>query len=371
METDRSMTATLELAGRAEGQLSGSAQDAIFIDPIQDGPLWDWLVMAHIDAGFFHHGEWARVLCRTYGHRPAYLAVFQEDQLAALLPMMEVRSVVTGCRGVSVPFADFTAPLLAEGCDPAGVMDVLRTVARERQWRHFELRGGGPLEAGAPASQSYFAHCLDLTPGPEALFSHFDSSVRRAIRKAEREGLMVEVRTDWQAVAHFYQMHGRTRRRHGLPPQPKAFFVHVHEEIIKTGRGAVVTVSQNGRPVAGAMFFHRDRKAVYKFGACDERRQETRANNLAMWAGIQHLAERGCETLHFGRTDREHEGLRRYKLGWGAAESVLNYYRLDVGTDSWVAERSQVASAFHTAVFSRMPLLMNRLLGRFIYPHLA
>jgi hypothetical protein len=370
METDRSMTATVEIAGRTESRFSGNAQDAIFIDPLQDGPLWDWLVMAHPGAGFFHHGEWARVLCRTYGHRPAYLAVFQGDQLAALIGLMEVRSLLTGRRGVSVPFADFGAPLLAEGADPAAVMDVLRNVARGRRWKYLELRGGGAPEVSAPASQSYHAHCLDLTPGPEALFAHFDSSVRRAIRKAERAGLAVEIRTDWQAMAKFYQMHARTRRRHGLPPQPKAFFVHIHEEIIKAGRGAVALVSHEGRPVAGAVFFYRNRKAVYKFGACDERHQETRANNLAMWAGIQYLAEHGCETLHFGRTDRGHEGLRRYKLGWGAAESVLNYFKLDLRSDSWVVEKNS-APAFHTAVFSRMPLLMNRLFGRFIYPHLA
>ena len=52
------------------------------------------------------------------------------------------------------------------------------------------------------------------------------------------------------------------------------------------------------------MFFKLERHAVYKFGASDERLQELRANNLAMFEGIKYLAEGGAETLHFGRTDK-------------------------------------------------------------------
>ena len=44
----------------------------------------------------------ARVLARTYGHRPHYLACHQEGRLTALIPVMEVCSVFTGRRGVCV-----------------------------------------------------------------------------------------------------------------------------------------------------------------------------------------------------------------------------------------------------------------------------
>ena len=59
------------------------------------------------------------------------------------------------------------------------------------------------------------------------------------------------------------------------------------------------------------MFFKLGRHAVYKFGASDERLQELRANNFAMFEAIRYLAEGGAETLHFGRTEKENQGLRR------------------------------------------------------------
>jgi len=39
---------------------------------------------------------------------------------------------------------------------------------------------------------------------------------------------------------------------------------------------------------------------MYKFGASDSGFQHLRPNNLVMWEGIRHCAERGCERLHFG-----------------------------------------------------------------------
>src|SRR6185503_9058222 len=118
---------------------------------------------------------------------------------------------------------------------------------------------------------TYFAHSLSLLDGPHVLFNGFDPSVRRAIRKAERSGLTVSVRKDREAMLAYYRLHVRTRRRHGLPPQPLAFFLNIHEEIIAAGMGFVVLAVKGDRPIAGSVFFHAGSHALYKFGASDER----------------------------------------------------------------------------------------------------
>ena len=114
-------------------------------------------------------------------------------------------------------------------------------------------------------------------------------------------------------MAQFYKLHVRTRRRHGVPPQPRSFFINIQRHLISAGFGFIVLVECQKDPIAAAMFFKLGRHAVYKFGASDERLQELRANNLAMFEGIKYLAEEGAETLHFGRTDKENEGLRRFQ----------------------------------------------------------
>ncbi len=201
------------------------------------------------------------------------------------------------------------------------------------------------------------------------MFENFTGSVRRAIRKAERSSLVVEVSQDGGAMRDFYRLHGQTRRRHGLPPQPFSFFQRIHEEVVEAGLGMIVTAKGSTGPVAGAVFLRYGKKAVYKYGASDAASLESRANNLVMWQGIQYLASSGCETLHFGRTSPQNEGLRRFKLGWGAVEQTIPYFKFDASACASEPECDKTVG-LHNALFRHLPLPMNRLAGAMIYPHL-
>jgi hypothetical protein len=117
------------------------------------------------------------------------------------------------------------------------------------------------------------------------------------------------------------------------------------------------------------MFFKLGRHAVYKFGASDERLQELRANNLAMFEGIRYLATRGAEALHFGRTDKDNNGLRRLNFRGGATEEEINYVRFDTSSGSWKHSRDS-RSTPHKRIFRALPASLNRLAGAMIYPHL-
>ena len=222
-----------------------------------------------------------------------------------------------------------------------------------------------PWDAFAP----YLVEGLDVYVGPEALISNFSSSVQRAVRKAERSGLTVSIQSSPDALAQFYKLHVRTRRRHGVPPQPRSFFINIQRHLISAGFGFIVLVEFQKDPIAAAMFFKLGRHAVYKFGASDERSQELRPNNLAMFEGIKYLAKKGAETLHFGRTDKGNEGLRRFKLSWGAIEEEIGYARFEMASGSWKHLRDR-RSTFHKRIFRVLPASLNRLAGAMLYPHL-
>ncbi len=347
--------------------LANAGVEAQLIDPLTD-PSWDVQIASHPESSFFHTSAWAKVLCRTYGHHPAYLQIVKEGELVALLPVMEVRSSLTPRRGVSLPFTDLCEPLLFNGGTFDLVCDRLREHGRTRKWKYFEIRGGAPADE-VRSSVAFYGHRLDLRGGVEQVFSGFDSSARRAVRKGERSGLTVEVSRTEEAVQQFYRLHARTRRRHGVPPQPLSFFLSIYREIIESGSGFVVLAYRSAQPVAGAIFFEFCGRAIYKFGASDESLQALRGNNFVMSHGIRHLAENGAESLHFGRTSCSNEGLRRFKRSWGAAEGTCNYFKFDLDSGKWETARDN-ASGFHTALFSRLPLAVNRLAGSILYSHL-
>jgi Acetyltransferase (GNAT) domain len=323
----------------------------------------------HPDAGCFHTSAWAKVLHKTYHHRPFYLRFSRGRRLAALIPLMEVRSALTGRRGVSLPFSDVCEPLIFDREVTDVVRDCLVRFARSRRWKHLEIRGGKSFQLDSSSATKFYGHTLDFRHRVDEMTNRFDSQVRRAIRKAERSNVSAAVVRNRQATDEFYRLHVQTRRRHGLPPQPASFFLNIYEQIIKPGLGFIVLARRESRPIAAAVFFRFGKNATYKYGASDKKFQEFRANNLVMWQGIQFLARTGVEKLHFGRTDCENDGLRRFKLSWDTQEETIDYYRIDPSGRPCVAT-ARHGSGFHKKIFGRLPLVFNRLAGSMIYPHL-
>jgi len=349
-----------------EPKTTGKPLQVRIFDPVQQ-PGWDQLIALHRDAGCFHSSAWAKVLYQSYGHRPFYLHFSRGGRLVALIPLMEVRSPFTGCRGVCLPFSDMCEPLIFEPEALGFIRERLLHLAQQRRWTHFEIRGGKSFQPTAGTATKFWAHALTLHSEPQKLLVGFASSVRRAIRKAERNGVSATASHSRQSVGDFYQLHVQTRRRHGLPPQPASFFLNIYEQIIKPGLGFTVLAQRGYRRIAAAIFFHFGKNALYKYGASDNRFQEFRASNLVMWQGIQFLARQGAERLHLGRTDCENDGLRRFKLSWGTEEEALNYFRVDPSGREYAARHD---STFHKRIFYRLPLAFNRLAGSMIYPHL-
>lgn len=353
---------------RARPDINGRSLQMCVLDPLREA-AWDHVIALHSDGTCFHTTAWARVLHQTYKHQPFYLQFFYRRRLAALIPFMEIRSLFTGRRGVCLPFSDLCEPLFFEP-DVAGfVRDRLLSFAQQRRWHHVEIRGGRSLQLAPGPASRFYGHTLELSSDCTQMFDRFASSVRRAIRKADRSEVNAVAVHSRQAVGDFYELHVETRRRHGLPPQSASFFRNIYEHIIKPGVGFIVLARRGSRTIAAAIFFRFGNNAIYKYGASDKKFQEFRANNLVMWHGIQYLVRIGVEKLHFGRTECENDGLRRFKLSWGTQEEIINYYRVDPsGRQCFTPARRD--SGFHKKVFGRLPLMFNKVAGSIIYPHL-
>ena len=86
--------------------------DSVRLNPL-DRPGWDDLLLSNPGSTFFHMTRWAKVLRDTYGYTPAFFARLDVGRLEALLPVMDVRSPITGKRGVSIPFTDDSSPIVS------------------------------------------------------------------------------------------------------------------------------------------------------------------------------------------------------------------------------------------------------------------
>jgi len=342
-----------------------------FVNPLQD-PHWNARVLEQKDATFFHSAEWARVLVEAYGYEPQYAVFSDAGRTTGILPIMEVRSLWTGNRGICLPFSDECPPLLAPGVTLPALIEPLRSHGMKRRWSYLEFRGGGESVPSALVCNEFAFHHLTLDTSEEEQLKRMREANRRNIRKGIREGVQVERLLSKEAMDVFYALHCETRRHHGLPPQPAAFFHLILKHVIEKGYGFVSLARYQQRWIAGAVFFEFGGTAMYKFGASDKHLQHLRANNLVMWDAIRYFQQKQFRELSLGRSRLNNEGLMRFKRSWGAQESWVRYHQIGLQKKVKVPyyERSETA-AWLPRVTQWIPLPILRLIGRLAYRHIA
>jgi hypothetical protein len=333
-------------------------------------PGWDELLLSTPGYSFFHSSTWARVLFESYGFTPLYFIVIENGKLRALVPLMEVKSLLTGKRGVSLPFTDYCEPIVDNGLPFQELLYRIFTCGKQKGWKYLELRGGQHLLTDTQASANYLRHTLDLMNSPDDIFRTFRKGTKSAIKKAEKEDIEIRISSSEDSIIEFYRLNCITRKFHGLPPQPQSFFRATYRHILKRGLGIVILASYRGTDIAGSVFFHFGDKAVYKYGASRREFQDLRANNLIIWNSINHYLEKGCTHFCFGRTEPENEGLRVFKNGWGTQEHIMNYYKYDLEQARFIPDQQRV-SKFQNMLFGKMPIPLLKVVGRIAYKHVG
>jgi hypothetical protein len=324
----------------------------------------------HPGRSFFHSSAWANVLTETYGYKPFYFVASDPAAIHSVLPFMEVQSILTGKRAIALPFTDSCEPLCA---DKTGFKELFRNAiefGRLRGWKYLEFRGGQKLLAGVQTSLSFYGHSVNLPTDENTLFGQLKSPVRRAIRKAEKSGVRIEISTELDAVESFFSLHCKSRKKHGLPPQPFSFFKNIHKHVLAKNLGAVVLARWKKNPIAGSIFFHSGGHAIYKFGASDHAFQHLRGNNLVLWEAIRWFSRRGAKKLDLGRTSIGNEGLREFKLGWNAEEKHISYYRFCLQQEKFVSTDDE-SYGWHNRLFHALPSFASRIIGGVLYRHWA
>ena len=331
-------------------------------------PRWGRFVESSAGATPFHHPDWAKLVADCYGFKAFAVAVTgTSGEILAGLPMVEVRLPFRGARWVSLPFTDQVSPLLGPGGDGPGLAAALALAIRAAGVREAEVRGDlpGAEATGWPAVR----HLLELQADPQAVYAGFHpSQVKRSIKRAEREGLSVRTGSRPEDLTEiFYGLHLRTRRRQGVPIQPKRFFGLLWERIIAPGMGSVLVVeTPAGDPIAAAVFVGWNGTVVYKFGASDESSWSLRPNHLLFWHAIRTACERGDRWFDFGRTDAGHDGLSAFKRSWGAREEPLVYHAVGGGAGR-SGQPGGRASRVLAAVIRRSPAIVCRTTGELLY----
>jgi CelD/BcsL family acetyltransferase involved in cellulose biosynthesis len=344
-------------------------------NPAED-PSWSELLDRHPAASIFHSPGWLRALGQTYGYESFVVTTSPAPTLRNGVVVCRVRSW-TSRRLVSLPFSDHCDPLVDTPDDLSEMLAFMADQARTAGWRSVEWRpravvgqpfGTATHDCLLKPSGEYVLHQLDLQRGSAQIFREFHtSSTQRVIRRAEREGLTYEAGTSDRLLDSFYRLLRLTRRRHGLPPQPIAWFRNL---VACLGdRVRVHVASRDGRPIASILTLSFKKTMSYKYGGSDASVHRLGGMPFLFWQVIQDAHARGFMELDLGRSNANQPGLIAFKDHLGAARSTLIYYcypgkRLEVARSGWMSR------AVH-GVFTHLPDATLDLAGRLLYKHLG
>jgi CelD/BcsL family acetyltransferase involved in cellulose biosynthesis len=334
-----------------------------------EDPAWTSFVAAAPGANAFHHPTWLRAVSGAYGY-PALVLAQLDDRggIAAGVPLARIRRP-SGQVMVSLPFSDHCPPLARD--EPT-----LRQFARgaaawvSRTGAAMELRGALPELEGWTSHAAGVLHLLRLEAGVDALWKGLKETFRRQIRQARRAGLRVRFSREAGDLDAFYRLQVATRRRQGLPVQPRRFVASVWRECVLGGPGwAAMVETPEGLPVAASLLLAWNGLVIEKFQASDAAYWSLKPNQLLIWATIEWSCERGYRLFDFGRTDLDHLSLQRFKAAWGAEPAPLRY--ASTGRAGTRAGADGRLGGLLRAVIRRSPAVVCRTLGALLYRYAA
>ena len=342
-----------------------------------DDPRWDRFVSKHARASVFHSSPWLKALNRTYGYPVVgYTTSAPGEELENAMVFCRVESWVTGRRLVSLPFSDHCEPLVDRQEDLQALITSLEEETRREKWRYVEVRPLTPIDAVTSlhsARMSYNFFELDLRPDLETIFGNLHKdSIQRKIRRAQREKLSYEEGSTDSLLDDFYRLLMLTRRRHGLPPQPRKWFQNLMScfgDALK-----IRVVRKDGRALAAMLTVRHKDTLAYKYGASDSRYHNLGSMHLLYWTSIQEAKASGLRFFDLGRTDAGQAGLITFKKRWGAKESLLTYSRYALSEDlshMFDLSTSKQKPPAAREVLAHLPNGLLSFLGRALYKHVG
>ena len=328
---------------------------------------WHDFLLSQSDATLYHTPEWKVFLEKTFDYKSRYLfATDDSGQLTGMLPLFEVKSRLTGNRLCSVPFAH-ECECLGNSVARTALIDEAVALKDRYHIEKLEIRSAveNPL---FQEKNTFCTHILELSQNPEETWKQLDkSSVRWAVKKAEKLGVSVVSSTNIVDLKEFYELNCLTKQSLGVPCHPWEFFKNLFSIL---GDYVRMYLSRHeGSIIAGGVMECYKGRVLYGYGAADPDRLDLHPYNAFIWQSIEDACVNGCRTYDFGRTSYDNTGLIQFKKKWGTQEIELHYSYYPASGGSVVTERDSTVYRLGNSVIRAMPMPAYKAFSTSVFGH--
>lgn len=171
-----------------------------------------------------------------------------------------------------------------------------------------------------------FAGVLDLNKNEEEILKGMRQRLRRALRKAEKNGIEIEKSTNPADIHEFYQIELQTAGRHQFVAFSEDFLTKQFTAFAKNGEAVLYTAKLNGETLAQNFMIFYGNEASYHYGVSSELGTKYSGAPLLHMEAMRDARERGIKRYSFwgivGEDETWHRfyGVSQFKRGFGVDE---------------------------------------------------
>lgn len=262
---------------------------------------WNELVRSLPGGSLFHTAPWLGLLSRHEGAQWQRLGIYAGNRLVGLYPL-EVRRRAGFRLGFS-PRQGWSTPYLGPLLEPDYwplFPTALKRYLRRRGFDYVEMLLWGDEHQPAFAEAGYvcatqYTYLNDLSQGVDGLWQGL--RCRTHVRKAERNGLTVEVATEPTLFHRYDELATETyAAQNRANPFTKAMLLDLWQTFAPTDQLKLWVVRAEGEPIAFELVLYFDDRIYFWDGVASRQHLKLRPANLSIWSVLAAAAEAGYRT---------------------------------------------------------------------------
>lgn len=172
---------------------------------------------------------------------------------------------------------------------------------------------------------------IDLRPSAEDIWQNaVDSKRRNMIRKAEKNGLSLEIKDLRTDPDHFYGIYTENNERYKLPSLPQEFFTDIVGS--KNIQLKILWAKKDNAYLSAVALMHDKNYAIYWLGLSNTNERHGQGDYI-QWQAIKHAREAGCSLYDLSYIEKEKlPHIYRFKKGFSKSEaSIVDFYSKSSG----------------------------------------
>ncbi len=331
-----------------------------------DPKQWDDFVSQYSQ---YQYVKWTfkKIIKAAFGHNSLYLlAVNENNEVGAALPLVQTKSMLFGNLLTSMPFLNYGGLMGPESKAKEAILKYCEDFYAKDNCKSITIREDQEL---TDASWQCLTHkvtmILTLPETADELGKAIGSKRRSQIRRSAKEGAYTKVGKA-ELLDDFYLVFAENMRDLGTPVYSKKWFSALFDNIAEHCH--LVVVYLHDMPVAACFLIRHQDQMEIPWASSLRSANKFSVNMALYWEALSFSIEQGAKTFDFGRCDKN-SNTQKFKKQWGSEEHQLFWYQYTGISNTEVQQLNPKSGKFEKLVeiWQKLPLQVANVVG----PHIV